>query len=107
MIDQWIGGLPEPAEFHISGQAFHSIQLPALPVEHGLAILDKPVSVLRKSPAYPYGLTHNLIERLTAAGITTIGQLATTEDQALDQIEYVGDATIERIRGAVYQAIWM
>ncbi|MBH5385449.1 hypothetical protein H1B27_04040 [Bradyrhizobium sp. CNPSo 4019] len=107
MIDQWIGALPEPAEFHVSGQAFHEVQLPPLPVEHGLAILDKPVTVLGKSAAYPYGLTDNLIERLTGAGITTVGQLATTDNRTLDQIDYIGDATIKRIREVVYQAIWM
>lgn len=107
MIDQWIGALPEPAEFHVSGQAFHSVQLPPLPVEHGLAILDKSVTVLGKSAAYPYGFTDNLIERLTAAGIATVGQLATTDDQTLDQIDYIGDVTIKRIREVVYQAIWM
>ncbi len=107
MIDQWIGGVPEPAEFHISGQAFHPVQLPALPVEHGLAILDKPVTVLRKSPAYPYGLTNNLIDRLAGAGIATVGQLAVSDNRTLDRIEYIGDATIKRIREVVYQAIWM
>ncbi|MEH2490071.1 hypothetical protein [Bradyrhizobium sp. AZCC 2230] len=107
MIDQWIGAVPEPAEFHVSGQAFHNVQLPVLPVEHGLAILDKAVTVLRKSPAYPYGLTDNLIDRLMGAGITTVGQLATTDDRKLDQIDYIGGATIKRIREVLYQAIWM
>jgi len=107
MIDQWIGGVPEPAEFHISGQAFQAVQLPILPAEHGLAILDKPVTVLRKSPAYPYGLTGNLIDRLTGAGIETVGQLATSDNRRLDQIDYIGDATIKRIREVVYQAVWM
>ena len=107
MIDQWIGAVPEPAEFHVSGQAFASVVLPALPAEHGLAILDKPVTVLRKSAAYPYGFTDNLMERLTGAGIATVGQLATTDDVTLDQIDYVGGATIKRIREVVYQAIWM
>jgi hypothetical protein len=107
MIDQWIEGSPEPAEFHIAGQAFHDIKLPVLPDEHGLAILEKSVTVLSKSAAYPYGLTGNLIDRLRAAGITTVGQLANTDDPSLDQIEYIGDATIKRIRDVVYQAIWM
>jgi hypothetical protein len=107
MILEWIDGVPEPAELHISGQAFQAIKLPPLPDEHGLAILDKPVSVLGKSAAYPYGLTSNLIERLTAARIATVGKLANTPDQSLDRIEYIGEATIKRIRDVVYQAIWM
>lgn len=107
MIDQWIEGSPEPAEFHIAGQAFHGIKLPILADEHGLAILEKPVSVLSKSPAYPYGLTGNLIDRLKAAGIDTVGELAATDDRTLDLIDYIGEATIKRIRDVVFQAIWM
>jgi hypothetical protein len=107
MIDQWIGGLPEPAEFHIAGQAFNNIRLPSLPEEHGLEILDRPVTVLSRSPAYPYGLTGNLIDRLSGAGIQTVGQLANTDDATLDQIDYIGEVTIKRIRDVLYQAIWM
>ena len=107
MIVEWIEGTPEPAELHISGQTFQGIKLPPLPDEHGSAILDKPISVLGKSAAYPYGLTSNLIERLTAARIATVGQLANTPDRSLDQIEYIGEVTIKRIRDVVYQAIWM
>jgi hypothetical protein len=107
MIEEWAEGVSEPAELHVSRLAFQGIKLPALPDEHGLAILDKPVTVLRKSAAYPYGLTANLIERLQAADITTVGQLANTTDRNLDQIEYIGGATIKRIRDVVFQAIWM
>jgi hypothetical protein len=107
MIDQWLEGLLEPAEFHVAGHAFQSIRLPVLAEEHGLAILEKPVTVLSKSAAYPYGLTTNLIERLKAAGIETVGELANTDNESLDQIEYIGGVTIKRIRDVLYQAIWM
>jgi hypothetical protein len=107
MILEWIDGNLEPDEIHISASTFQSIALPSLPVEHGLAILDKPVSVLGKSSAYPYGLTHNLIERLTLGGIRTVGELANTSDRQLDRIDYVGEVTIKRIRDVVFQAIWM
>jgi hypothetical protein len=107
MIEEWVEGIPEPAELHISGPTFQGIKLPPLPNEHGLAILDKPVSVLGKSAAYPYGLTPNLIERLTEAGIATVGEVANTTDERLDRIDYVGEAKIKRIRDVVYQAIWM
>lgn len=107
MIDQWIDGISEPAEFHVSGQAFQHVKLPVLAAEHGLAILEKPLAVLSKSTAYPYGLSSNLIERLTAAGIDTVGALASATDDQLDQIEYIGDATIRRIHNVVFQAIWM
>jgi predicted flap endonuclease-1-like 5' DNA nuclease len=107
MIDAWLAGAEEPAEVHLSSQAFSKIKLPHLPAEHGLAILDKPVAVLAKSFAYPYGLTPNLIERLKASGIETVGQLANTTDRRLDAIDYVGEVKIRRIHDVIYQAIWM
>ena len=107
MIDDWLSGSLEPSEIHASGQIVQSIELPLLPEEHGLAILDKPVEVLCKSPAYPYGLTENLINRLQGAKIKTVGQLADAPDKKLDDIERIGGATIKRIRDVVYQAIWM
>ncbi len=107
MIEEWLAGTPEPAEIHVSGQTFQGIKLPTLPDEHGLAILGQPVAVLGKSVAYPYGLTKDKIERLQKAGIATVGQLADSSDQRLDQIDYIGKAMIKRIRGVVYQAIWM
>jgi hypothetical protein len=107
MIEEWTTGAPEPAEIHVSGQTFQSVRLPSLPEEHGLAILDRPVTVLGKSTAYPYGLTKDMIERLQKAGIATVGKLANSSDQRLDKIEYIGDAKIKRIRDVLYQAIWM
>lgn len=107
IIEAWLSSSSEPAEIHVSSQAFSEIELPELPVEHGLTILDKPISVLAKSPAYPYGLTDNLIYKLRAAGIESVGQLANTSDHVLDNIEYIGEMTIRRIRNVQYQAIWM
>jgi hypothetical protein len=107
MIEEWINGVPEPSELHVSGPTFHGIELPTLSTEHGLAILDKPVAVLAKSGAYPYGLTVNMIERLQGAGISTVGQVANATDQKLDQIDYIGTAKIKRIRDVVFQAVWM
>jgi hypothetical protein len=107
MIEDWIGGMPEPTEIHVSGQTFQSIKLPILPEEHGLAILEQPVAVLRQSRAYPYGLTNDMIERLQNAGIVTIRTLADSTDEDLDRIEYIGKAKIKRIRDAASQAIWM
>jgi hypothetical protein len=107
MIEEWFTGISEPAEIHVSGKTLNDIQLPALAAEHGLAILDRPVDVLAKSDAYPYGLTRDMIERLQRAGLATVGQVANASDQRLDQIEYIGAAKIKRIRDVVYQAIWM
>jgi hypothetical protein len=107
MINALLHGSTEPAEIHISGSALQSIRLPTLSAEQGLAILDRPLSALAKSPAYPYGLTQDLIGRLTDAGLETVGQLAAAEDRRLDDIDYVGSVTIKRIRAVVQQAIWM
>ena len=107
MIDEWINGTSEPAELHISGSAFQSIKLPLLPEEHSLAILEKEISVLGRSHAYPYGLTESILERLSTAGILTVGQLANSTDEELDGISYIGTVKVNMIRDVVYQAIWM
>jgi len=107
MIEEWTSGNAEPYEIHVSSQAFQHVKLPQLPQEHGLDILEKPVSVLGKSRAYPYGLSANLIDRLRKANIQTVGQLADTQDHILDDIEYVGQAAIKRIHNVIDQAIWM
>jgi hypothetical protein len=107
MINALLEGSIEPAEVHISGSALQGIRLPTLLVEQGLAILDRPVSALANSPAYPYGLTQDLISKLRDAKLETVGQLASADDRTLDDIDYVGSATIKRIRAVVQQAIWM
>jgi hypothetical protein len=107
MIEEWVGGVTDPAEVHVSSQTLHAIRLPELANDQGLAILDKPISALKKSPAYPYGLTDDMIERLESAGILTVGQVANTSNEDLDRIEYIGHIKIQRIRDVVYQAIWM
>ena len=107
IIDEWLRGGSEPAELHISGSALQTVKLPSLQEEHGLAILEKSIDVLRRSPAYPYGLTDAIIQRLTAANMQTVGQLANASDAQLDNIDYIGTVKIKLIRGVVYQAIWM
>lgn len=107
MVEEWLQSSSEPAEIHTSSPAFQLIKLPALPEEHGLAILEKPVTVLAKSRAYPYGLTQTIIDRLVGAGMLTVGQLATCSDYELDRIDYIGQVKIKQIRDVVYQAIWM
>ncbi len=107
MIDEWLGGNSKPAELHVSSLAFQSVLLPALSAELGLAILEKPINILAKSRAYPYGLTSTIIERLLGANLLTVGQLANCTDLQLDQIDYIGTAKIKTIREVVFQAIWM
>ncbi len=107
MIEEWLEGTSEPAELHVSGTTFQPIKLPLLPDETGLAILNKEIKILGRSPAYPYGLTEPIIQRLSAAGMATVGQLANATDQELDDIDYIGEVKIQAIREVVFQAIWM
>lgn len=107
MIDEWLQGNGEPAELHVASMIFHQIKLPKLPEENGLAILSKEIKVLGRSSAYPYGLTDPIIQRLSAAGMTTVGKLANATDNELDEIGYIGEAKIKIIRDVVFQAIWM
>jgi hypothetical protein len=107
VVEEWLQGSTEPAEIHTSSPTFQSIRLPVLPEEHGLAILSRPVTDLARSRAYPYGLTQTIIDRLVGAGMLTVGQLASSSDDELDRIDYIGHVKIKQIRDVVYQAIWM
>ena len=107
MIDEWLSSVQEAAEIHVSSQTFNEIRLPTLAEEHGLAILDRGINILGKSPAYPYGLGPNVIERLRGAGIKTVGELVLKPNEELDRIDYIGDVRIQQIRDVLYQAIWM
>jgi hypothetical protein len=106
-IDEWLSGKSEPAEIHSSGQTFQNVKLPPLPEEQGLAILSKPITALKKSTVYPYGLTDDMLYRLGNAGYKTVGDVAKATDEQLDAIYLIGMAKIQRIREVVYQAIWM
>jgi hypothetical protein len=107
MIDEWIDAGPDLAEIHSGGNTFDYIEVPVLPEEHSLGILEKSVDVLAKSKAYPYGLTEDKIARLKAAGIKTVQELANTTDNQLYAIDMVGEVTIKRMRNVTLQAIWM
>jgi len=107
MIEEWLQGSSEAAELHVNSVLFNSIKLPKLSDENGLAILNKPIQVLGRSSAYPYGLTDPIIQRLVDAGMETVGMLANASDDELDDIGYIGEAKIKVIRDVVFQAIWM
>lgn len=107
-MDQWIAGVPEISEIHNSSNTFQNISLPELADESGeLAIFSKPVEVLAKSTAYPYGLTEDKIWRLKNSKYATVGQVAQASDYQLKQVYFIGPATVQRIRSVVAQAIWM
>ena len=107
MIDEWVDAKTDLAEIHTSASTFNSIVIPDLSFDEKLGIFSKDVSVLGKSKAYPYGLTDDKIARLKGAGISTVEELANTDDTELLKIDMVGPATIKRMRDVMLQAIWM
>ena len=107
MIEDWIASKPELAEIHISGGLFSMIEIPELPTDHALGILDKDIETLAKSRAYPYGLTADKITRLKQAGVSTIQNLWDTSDGTLRNIDGIGPSAIKRMRDVMQQAIWM
>ena len=107
MIEAWVEATPDLAEIHSTASTLEKVELPSLAPEDKLGILGKPVALLAKSRAYPYGLTDDKIRRLESSGITTIQQLTGTTDTRLKSIDGIGDANVKRIRDVTAQAIWM
>ena len=96
----------DPLEIHTTSK-FPKLLMP-LPAKDGeLQILKEPVSCLAKSNAYPYGLTPRMVHTLKKANIDTVRDLSETSDKKLDELEWVGPATVRRMRNVVGQAVWM
>jgi hypothetical protein len=72
-----------------------------------LEIFDEPVAALRRSQAYPYGLTDALIARLHEGNIYTVGQLYSATEEELDALHYVGEIRVKQMKNLVSQAIWL
>lgn len=107
LANQWIEGLDDPFELHVSNPEYSKIRVPDPKPEHELSILSKPIETLAQSNAYPYGLTTDKIVRLREAGINSIQDLAEVSDDKILDIYMVGPRSLKRIRDVVYQAIWM
>lgn len=107
LFQEWQNPNPEqPSDIHTSSGIITLEQpLPLSEVE--LQVFSLDISKLGKSSVYPYGLTENRIEELRAAGFQTIGQLAEASDDALRQVDTIGDKWLARIRSVVGQAVWM
>lgn len=103
---KWLNFDDESVEFH-KGSDFYELELPAPLEDHDLDILNKKIGILRKSNAYPYGLTEFMVGVLTANNITTLEMLLDITDQDLLNISNIGPQTLKRIRSTVNQAIWM
>jgi hypothetical protein len=107
LFEKWRDEKEEPVEFHVRGSQLAGISAPQ-PLENAdLEILNEPVDRLYKSRAYPYGLTDRMIGILKADGRVTVGDLSRATDEELDRLDYVGEATIRRMRSVVGQAVWM
>lgn len=106
-IREWISDRSDLGEIHSSASTFSHIELPEPLDTADLKIFKSNIDCLKRSPAYPYGLTEDKIGRLTRAGYVTVEQLASATDDELDAIFRIGDKTIEKIKDNVYQAIWM
>lgn len=107
LFDRWTQSKEEAVEFHSRGAQFADVT-PALPnAESELEILDEPVERLRKSRAYPYGLTDNMIDTLQNGGYITVRGVSDATDEQLDGLRWFGEATVKRIRNVIGQAVWM
>ena len=84
------------------------ISLPPYDTEsESLGILSKPVNILKKSKAYPYGLTSHRIQKLIEADFDTVGSIAEANNEELLNVNDIGDHWLRRIRSVVGQAVWM
>ena len=107
LFEKWNNSDSRFAELHDKGEQFKNVAVPVPSEGTELGILSEPIEILKKSKAYPYGLTELKIDRLKTAGIGTIGDLAEASDDRLLRIESVGQVFVDRFRSAVAQAIWM
>ncbi len=96
----------EPLELHRASELF-KFQLPELPKHGEMLIFNEDISKLKKSNAYPYGLTEHKIDILKAAGYHTVSELAEASDESLLNLRDIGSENLKRIRSTVAQAIWM
>ena len=108
LFDRWTAPTREEAVQFNKFSKLSGIELPK-PLDEGtdLAILKGPIETLKKSNAYPYGLTTLKIEVLQEAGLVTVGDLADADDATLDALSGINQAWIRRIRNVLGQAIWM
>ncbi len=106
IYEKWSNFEDYSVEFHRGSELF-KLELPVPIDDHDLDILTKNIDILKKSNAYPYGLTDLMVELLSDNGITNLEILVKTSDLTLLAIPNIGPQTLKRIRSTVNQAIWM
>ncbi|TYK64321.1 hypothetical protein [Colwellia echini] len=104
--EKWLSFKDDAVEFH-RGSELYKLELPEPSLEHELGILSKEIKVLKKSNAYPYGLTNYMVGLLDGNNIKTLEELVNTTDEELLKLPMIGPQTLKRIRSTVNQAIWM
>ncbi|AWS52289.1 hypothetical protein [Providencia rettgeri] len=107
LFERWSSHPRDEAIQFSKGSKLLEISLPDLLPESNLAIFSKDIDVMKKSNAYPYGLSDSKIQLLKGAGYSTVGALSEATNRELKNITGIGPATILRIRNVLGQAIWM
>lgn len=107
LFDKWSASLREEAIQYSKGSKLSETSLPSALSEMELGIFHAPISSLSKSNAYPYGLSAQKIQLLSQAGYNTVGELVESTDDDLQAIRGIGNATVDKIRNVLGQAIWM
>jgi hypothetical protein len=107
LYNAWMDGKQDDTQFAFNSTAFDKVVLGEPDTSQDISILNLSISKLKKSKAFPYGLTDAKIERLTAQGWKTVGELAEKSEEELCRLEMVGPKTALRIKNTVDQAIWM
>lgn len=106
LFNKWNSIEKEYTQIHRRG-ILDKINIPDLEEAKSLGILEKQITVLKKSSAYPYGLTEHRIAKLESRGFSTVSDLAEASDSDLLKIEDIGEHWLNRIKSIVGQAIWM
>jgi hypothetical protein len=104
--NKWMQFVDNSVEFHRGSELF-KLELPEPLESHDLDILTKEIEILKKSNAYPYGLTDFMVSLLRENKITNLEELVNTTDSNLLSFSQIGPQTLKRIRSTVNQAIWM
>ncbi|HEG4391446.1 TPA: ATP-binding protein [Morganella morganii] len=107
LFDKWSSNVRDEAIQFSKGSRLSEVTLPSALPEVELAIFSEDISALRKSNAYPYGLSSQKIQLLKDAHYNVVGDLVEATDDQLQEIRGIGAATVFKIRNVLGQAIWM
>jgi DNA-directed RNA polymerase alpha subunit len=107
LYQKWKVSTEEPIQIHSKEVALANLTMPELAEATDPEILNDPLNSIKKSSAYPYGLSERMIEKLQEAEINTIRNLYEAPEDKLDAIPYIGEYRIKQLKNIVAQAIWL